>query len=106
MAIRGWATCSSRCRFHRIFTYTKLQPDIELLFVHRKLTDGDVYFVDNRRDRTETLNATFRVQGKEAELWHADTGVIEPGSFEISAGKTTVPLQLEPWGTVFVVFRK
>ena len=88
------------------FTYTKVQADAELLFVHRKLSDGDVYFVDNRHNRAETLSATFRVQGKEAELWHADTGVIEPASFEISTGKTAVPLQLEPWGTVFVVFRE
>lgn len=87
------------------FTYTKSQPDTELLFVHRKLADGDLYYVDNRHDRPETLNATFRVEGKEAELWHADTGIIEPASFQISGGKTTVPLQLEPWGTTFVVFR-
>jgi hypothetical protein len=88
------------------FTYSKSQPDTELLFVHRKLGDGDFYFVDNRHDRPETVNATFRVKGKEAELWHADTGAIEPASFQISGDKTTVPLQLEPWGTIFVVFRK
>jgi len=39
-------------------------------------------------------------------LWHADTGLIEPASFQIANGRTTVPLHLEPWGTVFVVFRK
>lgn len=88
------------------FTYTKPQPDTELLFVHRKLADADLYYVDNRHDRNEAVNATFRVEGKEAELWHADTGLIEPASFQISGGRTTVPLQLEPWGTIFVVFRK
>jgi hypothetical protein len=31
---------------------------------------------------------------------------MEPASFRIADGKTTVPLHLEPWGTVFVVFRK
>ena len=29
-----------------------------------------------------------------------------PASFTIADGRTTVPLHLEPWGTVFVVFRK
>ena len=86
--------------------YTKPQADSNLLFVHRKLSDGDLYFVDNRNDRDETLDATFRVTGREAELWHADTGTTEPASFQIANGKTTVPLHLEPWGTVFVVFRK
>ena len=88
------------------FDYTKPEPDTNVLFVHRKLADGDLYFVDNRNDRDETLDASFRVTGKEAELWHADTGTTEPASFQIADGRTTVPLHLEPWGTVFVVFRK
>jgi len=88
------------------FDYTKPESDTNLLFVHRKLPDGDLYYVDNRNNRDETLDATFRVTGKKAELWHADTGTTEPASFQISNGRTTVPLQLEPWGTVFVVFRE
>jgi hypothetical protein len=88
------------------FDYTKPESDARLLFVHRKLDDGDLYFVDNRNDRNETVNATFRVTGRAAELWHADTGQTEPASFKIADGRTTVPLKLEPWGTVFVVFRK
>src|SRR4029077_10575197 len=90
----------------RDFDYTKPEADTNLLFVHRKLADGDLYFVDNRDDRDETLDASFRVTGKEAELWHADTGTMEPASFQVADGRTTVPLHLEPWGTVFVVFRK
>ena len=88
------------------FDYTKPESDTNVLFVHRKLADGDLYFVDNRNDREETLNASFRVTGKEAELWHADTGTTEPASFQIANGRTTVPLHLESWGTVFVIFRK
>jgi hypothetical protein len=87
------------------FEYSKPQPDSSMLFVHRKLADGDVYFVDNRNDRDESFEATFRVSGKAAELWHPDTGSIEPASYQFSNGRTTVPLHLEPWGTVFVVFR-
>jgi len=30
---------------------------------------------------------------------------MEPASFKIVDGRTIVPLKLEPWGTVFVVFR-
>ena len=88
------------------FEYSKPASDTSLLFVHRKLADGDLYFVDNRNDRDESLDATFRISGKEAELWHADTGVIEPASFWTAAGRTKIPLRLEPWGTVFVVFRR
>ncbi|HXN21916.1 MAG TPA: glycosyl hydrolase [Candidatus Dormibacteraeota bacterium] len=87
------------------FDYTKAKSDTNLLFVHRKLGDGDLYYVDNRNDRAEDLDASFRMQGKQAEFWHADTGQIESASFRVANGRTTVPLQLEPWGTVFVVFR-
>jgi hypothetical protein len=88
------------------FEYTKPQADTELLFVHRKLADGDVFWVDNRKKRVETLEASFRVQGKETELWHADTGVMEPAPYLIANGRTTVPLNLDPYEAVFVVFIK
>ncbi len=61
------------------FDYTKPESDARLLFVHRKLADGDLYFVDNRSDRDETVDATFRVTGKAPELWHAETGKLEAG---------------------------
>jgi hypothetical protein len=88
------------------FDHTKPQPDTRIVFVHRKLAGGDIYFLDNRNDRDETFDATFRVTGKAPELWHAETGKTEPASYTIANGRTTVPLHLEPWGTVFVVFRK
>ncbi len=88
------------------FDYSKPESDARLLFVHRKLDDGDLYFVDNRNDRDEKVEASFRVTGKAPELWHADTGTIEPVSYTTSGGSTKVPMHLEPWGAVFVVFRK
>ena len=88
------------------FDYTRPEPDARLEFVHRKLADGDIYFVDNRSDRGEQVEASFRVAGREAELWRAETGAAEPASYKVADSRTTVPLTLEPWGTVFVVFRK
>jgi hypothetical protein len=88
------------------FDYSKPETDANLQFVHRKLADGDLYFVDNRNDRAETVDATFRVAGKAPELWYAETGTSKLVSFKAADGRTTVPLHLEPWGTVFVVFRK
>jgi alpha-L-rhamnosidase/Glycosyl hydrolases family 2, sugar binding domain len=88
------------------FETTKPESDSRLLFVHRKLADADLYFVDNRGDQSAKVDATFRVTGKAPELWYAETGKTKPASFKIADGRTTVPLNLEPWGTVFVVFRK
>jgi hypothetical protein len=88
------------------FDYTKPNGDTRILFVHRKLADGDLYFLDNRSDRAEAVDATFRVRGRVPELWYAETGETKPASYKMVNGRTTVPLQFEPWGTVFVVFRK
>ena len=59
--------------------------------------------MDNRNDREEQVDATFRVSGKVAELWHAETGTSEAASYAITNGRTTVPLHLDPWGAVFVI---
>jgi hypothetical protein len=88
------------------FDHSMPESDTRIAFVHRKLADGDIYFLDNRSDRDETVDATFRVTGKAPELWHAETGKSEPASYTIADGHTTVPLHLEAWGTVFVVFRR
>jgi hypothetical protein len=88
------------------FDHTKPESDTRILFVHRRIADGDIYFLDNRNNRDETVEATFRVSGKAPELWHAETGTAEAASYRIADGLTTVPLHLEPWGSVFVVFRK
>jgi hypothetical protein len=88
------------------FDYSKQGSDSDVQFAHRKLKNVDIYFVDNRSDHDETIEATFRAAGKEPELWHAETGATEPVSFKVADGRTTVPLHLEAWGTVFVVFDK
>ena len=85
--------------------YTKPEADTSLMFVHRKLDDGEIYFVDNRNDRAENVDATFRVEGKAPELWDAATGKSRPVSYKTADGRTTVPLKLDPYGTTFVVFR-
>jgi hypothetical protein len=88
------------------FEYTRPREDTSLAFVHRALADGDLYWVVNGNTRTETLEASFRVNGKAPEIWHAETGVVTPASYLIANGRTIVPLRLEPDDAVFVVFRK
>jgi len=77
------------------------------LWVHRKIGETEVYFISNQLDSTRIVNCSFRVSGKQPELWDAVTGKITVGtSFEIRNGQTTVPLKLDPGGSIFVVFRK
>ncbi|MBV9182347.1 MAG: glycoside hydrolase, partial [Acidobacteria bacterium] len=87
------------------FDYIKNSSDSDVEFAHRKLKAGDIYFVDNRSNHEESIDASFRVTGMKPELWLAETGATVPASFQSGEGRTIVPLRLEAWGTVFVVFR-
>ncbi len=88
------------------FDYTKHDNNQQIRFLHRKLEDGDLYFLNNRGDHDITVDGSFRVAGKAPELWYSESGRISPASYKIVNGRTIVPLHFEPWGTVFVVFRK
>ena len=50
------------------FDVSKPSSGQAIEFVHRKLADGDLYFVANRGDRESSIDATFRVAGKAPEL--------------------------------------
>lgn len=86
--------------------YTKTDGESEVLFVHRKLADGDLYFVNNRRNTALTTEVRFRVSGKQPEIWRADTATVEPVSYRIQGQNTIIPLQFAAEDSCFVVFRK
>ncbi len=88
------------------FQVREQQAGTNLLFTHRRISDGEIYWVDNRDNRAETVNVGFRVTGKAPELWHADSGKIEPASYRIADERTLVPLRLAANEAVFVVFRR
>jgi hypothetical protein len=99
-----------------IFAAQHLKPDFEfqgasdathLACAHRVADATDIYFVSNQRRQFDSAECTFRVSGKIPELWHSDTGVIEPAPvWSANSGRTTVRLDFEPAGSVFVIFRR
>ena len=83
------------------------QSELKLRHIHKTLGDADIYFVANPKDVFLEALCTFRVTGKQPELWRPDTGRMELAAvFEQKDGVTRVPLRFEPSGSVFVVFRK
>lgn len=78
----------------------------DLRVLHRRMSDGDLYFISNRRHSPLTGEISFRVSGKLPELAHAQTGSIEPASYRIVDGRTHVPLSMEGNEALFVLFRK
>ena len=83
-----------------------LVPDFEgpFEYTHRRDAGTDIYFVAG----TGKGECTFRVQGKQPELWCPVTGKISEavGWRSMPDGRTTLTLDLPQDGSVFVVFRK
>lgn len=78
----------------------------KMTWIHRRLGETQIYFLSNQANRSQEVECTFRVTGLVPELWHADTGEIEQAPiWNQSAATTTVPIRLDPSGSVFVVFR-
>lgn len=90
------------------FSYAGQSSKPEMFdYIHRTNGDTEIYFVINRTDRTETNQFTFRVAGKQPEIWNPVTGEMrDAGAFKQEGGLTTLPLELAPYDSYFIVFRK
>ena len=91
-------------------------PDVEVSiededtfidFIHRATETADFYFLANRNERAEKVEVTFRQKGRGPELWDAVTGEIRDlPQYTIKDDRTTIDLEFEPHGSMFVVFAK
>lgn len=80
-------------------------PDAFIDFIHRRDGDTEIYFIANRNNRPEKVQATFRVANRQPVLWDAVTG--ERRALRVSgtaSGSTTVPLEFEPFQSMFIIF--
>jgi len=85
----------------------KTAPADSVLFIHRELQDGSVYFLSNQKNQPVEISPEFRVKGKSPELWDATTGKTRNlPEYTQTVKTTTVPLKLAPYESIFVVFRK
>ncbi|NBR49245.1 hypothetical protein EBU02_10465, partial [bacterium] len=92
-----------------------IQPDFEAAgakdsfidFIHRTTSETEIYFLANRKDRPEKVTATFRQTGRQPELWNPMSGdQRDLPNFQIENGRTSIPLEFDSIGSLFVVFRK
>ncbi len=76
-------------------------------FIHRKVDDIDIYFVRNTSaDRVEGTGI-FRQKKKEAEFWDPSSGrMFSVNKIRDAHGNIQIPIQLESYGSLFVVFSK
>ncbi|MGA2032904.1 MAG: glycosyl hydrolase [Thermoguttaceae bacterium] len=81
--------------------------DCPLRYTHRRIGAADVYFVANGATEGCEATCSFRVAGKQPELWHPENGQVAPlAAYDEKDGCTRVPLRLGPTESVFIVFRR
>ncbi|HEX5655381.1 MAG TPA: glycosyl hydrolase, partial [Chitinophagaceae bacterium] len=89
------------------FTASSGRGKPPVIYTHRQTAEAEIYFISNQKRSVEEITARFRVNGKQPELWDPASGNITKAIFyEPINGFTHVPLQLEPYGSVFVIFRE
>jgi len=76
-------------------------------YIHRVSGDAEIYYVINRNKQPTTQDFTFRVTGKQPEIFDPVSGSIRPANaFRQAEGCTTLPLEFDRFGSCFVVFRQ
>ncbi|MGJ7033848.1 glycosyl hydrolase [Niabella hirudinis] len=88
-------------------------PDVQLkkedpvVYLHRRLKDGELYFVANQSDRKISAMPKFRTSGQVPELWDGVKGTMRVlPEFTDNGRQITVPLELDQFESAFIVFRK
>ncbi|MDR1380210.1 MAG: glycosyl hydrolase, partial [Tannerella sp.] len=78
----------------------------QIRYMHRACGDVDIYFVSNRTDKAVDAVCTFRIAGKQPELWSPVTGKIcALPQYADEKGLTDIPLRFDVHEGYFIVFR-
>jgi hypothetical protein len=97
------------------FEFSSSDPNTALDYIHRRDGQAEIYFVANRSTRSVQADCTFRVTGKQPELWDPMTGLVrsvparaynETPDGVTTNGRVTLSLEFAPCGSIFVVFRQ
>jgi hypothetical protein len=76
-------------------------------FIHRQTAHSDIYFVRNKTKTRVSAECLFRVNNLTPQIWDpADGTMREQFVYNTVDGGTSLPLDLPPGGSVFVVFGK
>lgn len=78
-----------------------------LAWTHRAAPGLDIYFISNQQAVQKEVVLSLRVAGRVPELWDPVTGGMTTAqSWRIEAGRTILPVQLAPNGSLFIVLQQ
>jgi glycosyl hydrolase family 106( putative alpha-L-rhamnosidase) len=91
-----------------------MRPDValtpaepEIGFVHRRTSDAEIYFLANTSNVRKSVQATFRQQGLQPELWDPLNGSVTAAKIDAATEQgTTIALDLEPYASRVLVFTR
>ena len=111
--VNYWRRCQALLQWGKIanlendFAASDTTNHIVIRHIHRKLQQTDIYFVANISRNAGTANCSFKITGKQPELWDPVTGKMRDlPDYKISVGNTIIPLVFEKAQSFFIVFRK
>lgn len=78
----------------------------DIAWTHRAGNDFDIYFIANQQNAMRMLDVSLRVAGRVPEIWNPVTGdTMTAREWTIKGQRTTLPLQLVPNGSLFIVLQ-
>jgi hypothetical protein len=91
-----------------------LKPDVafspaasDIGFIHRSISDAEIYFIANTSNETRRAKATFRTEGLNPEWWDPMSGEVRPTAVvSRDANGVSVLLDFEPYGSRVLVFSR
>ena len=85
---------------------TNTQDPKEIMYIHKKLEDKDIYFVFNQQNRPLNRELFFRVTDKTPEIWNAENGVVtKPAIYSIEKNQTRIPVTFKSYESKLFVFK-
>lgn len=89
------------------FSYHAVGNAGELDYIHRQTEGSDIYFIRNKSMTPVSADCVFRVKNKTPKIWDPTDGSIrEQFIYKTADGRTSMPIDLPPGGSVFVVFEQ
>jgi len=109
-----WQRCQALLQWGTIaapvendFIVSNITGGINVKGIHRNKGNVDIYFVANISRKAGEAMCTFKVNGKQPELWDPVTAVMQDmPEFNEKNGTISIPISFDTAQSFFIVFRK
>ena len=79
----------------------------EIMFIHKRLGDTDVYYVFNQQNKSLNREIIFRSTGKIPEIWNPENGsVSKPVVYLVEKNQIRIPVTFKAQESKIFVFKK